>query len=738
VFRRSGVQAFGRTVSEPDHERLSTERLNAPYPSIKEEPMERRDFLRHAAAGAAGLMLPAEKEVIDDRLTRKVSLALKATALSDLCEQLHRETGIALVAGNSVADEKVTLFCKKLPLREVMRQLSRPFGYTWLRSGAPGEYRYELAQDLRSQLLEEELRNRDRHAALLALEKEIERYRPYLHLSPDEALALAETAPPGEKKLLENLSRRGWGPLQIYARLSAQDLATLRAGQRLTFSADPSPGEQSLSPDVAQGVLQAVRGWRLFQREGRFEMAAADEAPEDALPLSAVPAARAVVVLAVSQSELGEYTLSGQSGFFTAGTPPDIYRMFSTGPLATGRSPAVLKPRNAKANVGRASDAALRLRVSLRPEHSCRHTVTATPTAPGSAAGKRTGSEAMPESRVSSADILEALHRATGLNIVGDYYTRFCPQAEVVVQDAPLSEALNRIADAMRLRWVSEAGAWLQFRSTSYYDDRLKEVPDRLLVHWASARKQHAGEPSPGGGSGQGSATKRVPGPGLTLDALLEIAQLPDAQLDAAEMAEGARACYGLAEWDLARHIRLRPHLRYLAGFSPAQRREATSSAGLPFARMSLAQQQQFLANLLTPGAEPIHSFAELDGAVLRVEYTQPGEFEWRPAGAPWFKWVVPLGPGVSGRRALTPIIRERTREAALQAARRVDGRVIALMLEIARRTDPRFDEGQMIPQEAQIVPTALDLTILYVPGASNRRPIHVVRPDGHLVHETW
>src|SRR5205823_12766666 len=118
----------------------------------------------------------------------------KATALADLCARLSAETGIRIAAGASVADEKVTLFCKELPLRDVMRQLSRPFGYTWLRSGKEGAYRYELTQDLRSQLLAEELRNRDRNGALLALERELEKYRPHLDLSPDEARARAETA----------------------------------------------------------------------------------------------------------------------------------------------------------------------------------------------------------------------------------------------------------------------------------------------------------------------------------------------------------------------------------------------------------------------------------------------------------------------------------------------------------------------------------------------------------------
>src|SRR5207247_1546846 len=168
---RGWASGVGTDCRTPEAQRPTP---NAQSEAIEEESMERREFLRHAAVSAAGLVLSeTEKEVIDDRLTRKVTLAVKATALSDLCEQLRRETGIVLAAGPSVADEKVTIFCEKLPLREAMRQLSRPFGYTWLRSGTPGQYRYELVQDLRSQLLEEELRNRDRNAALLALDDEI-------------------------------------------------------------------------------------------------------------------------------------------------------------------------------------------------------------------------------------------------------------------------------------------------------------------------------------------------------------------------------------------------------------------------------------------------------------------------------------------------------------------------------------------------------------------------------------
>ena len=79
--------------------------------------MERREFLRHAAVGTAGLMFTeTEKDVVDSRLAQKVTAAFKGTALSDLCERLRSDTGVHLVAGNSVADEKVTLFCEKTPL----------------------------------------------------------------------------------------------------------------------------------------------------------------------------------------------------------------------------------------------------------------------------------------------------------------------------------------------------------------------------------------------------------------------------------------------------------------------------------------------------------------------------------------------------------------------------------------------------------------------------------------------
>jgi hypothetical protein len=681
-----------------------------------------------------------EAGIVDARLSREVTLQQKATALSDLCQQLRADTGIHLEAGSSVADEKVTVFCAKQPLRDVMRQLSRPFGYTWLRSGKTGDYKYELVQDLRSQLLEEELRNRDRNAALIALDREMQRYRPYLGLSPDEALARAKTAPAADKRLLEALAATGWGPIQMYTRLSRRDLEALRAGQWLVFSEEPRPGEQPLPPDLARGVLQSVRNLRAYKHDQGYAVTS-DLTDPRGVALTANPDVRAQIGLEMPQAELGQFTYNGQSGFFTPRNLKGGSSLFTAtvNPLASGRSPATLKPENAAVNASLARDPAFRPRVSLQPRASCGIDLSPGPSPkrggvpdsgnglprpegssrqhgdtenklPLPASGRGSGGE-VPAPKVTSADVLETLHRATGLPIVADYYTRLFKPEDVSVRNVPLFDAFNHLADAMHLRWTRDGGgSWIQFRSASFFNDRLKEVPNCILLRWSASRRLHGA---------------------LTLDDLVEIAQLSDAQLDAAEMAEGARECWGLDEWRLGCYRNMRPHLRFLAQLTPAQRQESTSAIGLPFTRMSLAQQQQFVAFAL--GEQPLRSLEELDGAALRVDYSLPGGFQWGDPGRNEdLRWIVPLDPGPQGRRVLRLPVRERTREAALQALRRVDPKVREALWQERRRRDPRL--GAAPPDdEAEIFPTKLSMVILYLPGTSNGRPIHALMEDVNL-----
>jgi hypothetical protein len=171
---------------------------------------------------------------------------------------------------------------------------------------------------------------------------------------------------------------------------------------------------------------------------------------------------------------------------FTIGSEGEVHHVIGTSSdCATGASPTVLKPNNAAANARLAGDPALRDRVALHPQPSC----------PGrqstgqSGEAEDRGENRAVEQKFTTADVLEALHRATGLPIVADFYTRLYQPEDVSAENQPLFDALNQLADTMGLRWNKEGG-WLQFRSTSFYDDRLKEVPNRLLARWTAARQK--------------------------------------------------------------------------------------------------------------------------------------------------------------------------------------------------------------------------------------------------------
>ena len=159
-----------------------------------------------------------------------------------------------------------------------------------------------------------------------------------------------------------------------------------------------------------------------------------------------------------------------------------------------------------------------------------------------------------------------------------------------------------------------------------------------------------------------------------------------------------------MAEWSLARNHDGRPHLRYLAQLTPAQRELALSAQGLPFSRLSPTQQQGLIAHL----GERLRSLDELAGATVRVEYTQPGSFRWpavkrqRPSGAPHLFGLAQ--------------VREPTRAAALAAALRLEAGV----------------------SEAQIAPTDLSLAVVYTlldPRSGKARELGVrEHADGALI----
>src|SRR5207248_6057238 len=132
--------------------------------------------------------------------------------------------------------------------------------------------------------------------------------------------------------------------------------------------------------------------------------------------------------MAWEQSEPREYRLTGNSGFRQI---PDSLLEGGIQTISGGRSPKVLQPNNEAVNARFAGDPALRRRLSVQPQSSgC----------PAPAPGASPDGSSPP--KVTTADVLEALHRATGMPIVADFYTRLYAPETVTVQNQPLFAAL--------------------------------------------------------------------------------------------------------------------------------------------------------------------------------------------------------------------------------------------------------------------------------------------------------
>jgi hypothetical protein len=216
--------------------------------------------------------------------TIKVTLAIKGTALGDRCDRWRVDTGLPLVADPRLARHRVTLLCRQMPLRDVLRQLSRLLECPWVWTRSRGTNRYELRRD---------------------------------------------------------------------------------------------------SPSLVSGEPR---------RPGRQ---AAQKRQQHA-------------------------------------------------------SAATSRPDAACVNARLAHDRALRQRITLQP--------TAATTSLSSPRN----------TRLSSADVLEAIHHATGLPIVADFSAQLYPVEDVSACDQSLFAMLNQISTAMELSWHKEADGWLQFRGSRF------------------------------------------------------------------------------------------------------------------------------------------------------------------------------------------------------------------------------------------------------------------------------
>ena len=548
-----GFDAYTQRVAE--FVRSDANSLKLQLPEVKgadsfvEVPLPKLAGADPTADNAALRAYQDEKSISDSRLQKRVTLAKKAVSFGELLDQIAKETSVNIAATRSVADDKLTVFCKDKPLRELMRQVTQHFGFVWERTGSEPGFIYRLKQPLRNQFLEEELRNKDKNEALLALDREMESLKKYFDMSPEQAREAAEHAEGKEKEKLELMGGLGWGPARLYFGLEADDQAALQAGKNLFFG----PKGREIPKELESNTLNALTGHAFVFDDGVSISSARSKNKTDDPRGGKSPVevgAKPAMMLGIQRDELGQVSLMAHTGFSQGEASA-----MSGVPMAVGISPSASSPKNAEANAAKKGKPEFQKSLELDGTHQPQRIW-------------KDGNQ-VPVESWTSADVLEAIYKATGKDVIGDYFTRLVPHK---VEKGSLFDVLARTCDPLRLRWDEKEG-WLTFRSTDFFNMRLKEVPGRLLEKWAAIRKKNGS---------------------LSPDDLREISRLTDDQLDASSMAEGAKTLYALEEWDWVRTENVRPTWRFYDSLPSPLRTAMQSEKGIAFSQLGSMGDRSF------------------------------------------------------------------------------------------------------------------------------------------------
>lgn len=205
-------------------------------------------------------------------LSNPVSYTETKISLGGLVSKIAADTGVSLVAARAVADEPVAVVVRELPASQVLEEVADLLGYSWRRTSHEGAGRYEIYQDLASKVREEALRQ----AALAEVEQRLRQELTALveaaSLPEERFLELRRTAEqagpkieqmPKQRRQLLRATLPLYSPVQraivrFLGGLSPQHWAALRERGTLAFFTEAQTGELSLPIETAR-ILNAFR-----------------------------------------------------------------------------------------------------------------------------------------------------------------------------------------------------------------------------------------------------------------------------------------------------------------------------------------------------------------------------------------------------------------------------------------------------------------------------------------------
>jgi beta-lactamase regulating signal transducer with metallopeptidase domain len=561
------------------------------------------DGTSRPTGGDANGRRPALSDVPE--LTKPITYTETKIPLGELVQKVSADTGVRLTAAAGVADEPVAVVVKDLPARELLEQVADLLDYRWARHGKAGAWRYEIYQDVASKQREEKLREADWAAVDRRFQEELKRLLTAPELSPAEirrledeeeetglklqrftnpALRDAFLSSPQERERRRRQAVASWQSTPINRALkqflkgvTPAQWEAMRQGDPVRFSTDPQPGELPLPEAIARKLRSSEpseypAGRQIYpdqpdvdaeirQREkreqGDWSSATGYRVTLRLGPAPIPPAARTGPSL----------SLSVDAAPFRGGAPVDPIEAaqrewphigINIGPIEAEQWGDENTPERAAAL---ARDPVLSARKLFKP-------LTKPQPAPG------WGPNAIKVWRLS--DLLPEVARTYGVNLIGDAYWS-TPIVSVPrlasATPLPLYTLLDRMT-APRYHW-ERRGPVVRLRSRTWYFDRPREIPMRLVRRWIALAEQQGALPLE--------------------EYVRSLALLRDDQLQGFWIASES-AAFPPAIADLSSIYSSRHALHLYASLSPGQQQALWDGRTIPVAELLPAQQALYLA----------------------------------------------------------------------------------------------------------------------------------------------
>ena len=484
----------------------------------------------------------------DERLLKKYTIRAAGIPLKEVLDDLTKQTGIQLVAGPRVAEDKVVLFAHERPLVDSLRLIARFFNFYWGRSGEPGGFSYTLSQSLRQQKAEEaEIEEEYLRAADQILDQ-AKMMADLSRRSPDELKHLAEDlradsqAEKNSEKRRELLGRAAMAALlgrspykghavKLLASVGKEGVLRLLHGETLEYAFPPRSNKSTLPQPIAESIMSGVKA----------EHSRADR-----------------------EYDFASIEIRGFQGW-----RPQIHvSVGAGGRTGHGSSTAFTMPNDSESGLSAAAPPvepagwreipALKRVVSL--------------TVPRKEPRTEADKGKLPAPFLARA--LAALDHEAPVDLIGDAFYR-TPQIPLIIQKKPIGEALTALCRNSEHRWRYNAG-FIQVKDTGYAEARAAEPSTFRLRFWAALSDDNL----------------------LSLDRLSEIASqtVPRFQTSMNVLAEAR----GMEQW--YEIVPARSHLRFWHSLSPVQRSAALSTNGLAFRNLTGPQRHMFARVSMNPG----------------------------------------------------------------------------------------------------------------------------------------